>query len=72
MKLIFTVIVTVTPIAVGPWGQANFDGQDPDTGKQPNIVFARILNLYQILTHLLRNENGVHWLCPSCSTKSIR
>ena len=45
MKLIFTVIVTVTPIAVGPWGQANFDGQDPDTGKQANIVFARILNL---------------------------
>ena len=45
MKLILTVIVTVTPIAVGPWGQANFDGQDPDTGKQPNIVFARILNL---------------------------
>ena len=33
MKLIFTLIVTATPIAVGPWGQANFDRQDPDSGK---------------------------------------
>lgn len=33
MKLILTLIVTVTPIAVGPWGQANFDRQDPDNGK---------------------------------------
>ena len=39
MKLIITVIVTVTPIAVGPWGQANFDGQDPDTGKPLGVSY---------------------------------
>ena len=38
MKLILTLFVTVTPIAVGPWGQANFDGQDPDTGKLTEVT----------------------------------
>ena len=65
MKLILTVIVTVSPIAVGPWGQANFDGQDPDSGKS-------FLKPLPSSKNLFRNENGIHWLRSSCSRKSIR